>query len=81
MLALEKTEAILLTTKQKLATFEFEVFKIYITPSKSIKYISVWLDTDLKLGEQMKKTIVESATLSMPYIRWQDHQNEEFWRL
>lgn len=47
LLALEKTVAILLTTKRKLAPIVFHVVGTNITPDKSFRYLSVSLDTKL----------------------------------
>lgn len=59
-LAPEKTEAVLLTAKRKLTTIEFQILDTNITPSKSLKYLGVWLDTKLKFSEHARKTIVKA---------------------
>lgn len=74
-LAPHKTEAVLLTTKRKIAPIFFNVLGIDIAPSKAIKYLGVWLDTKLTFGEHISRLVVKAektvAALSnlMPKIR------------
>ncbi|XP_074036343.1 uncharacterized protein [Leptinotarsa decemlineata] len=59
-LALQKTEAVLLTRKRKLKTIKFDVEGIIISPSKSIKYLGVWIDTKLTFTDHVNKSILKA---------------------
>lgn len=56
-LAPEKTEAVLLTTKRKIAPVQFEIQGTTVRLSSAIKYLGVWLDTKLTFNTHIDKTI------------------------
>lgn len=60
-LAPNKTEAVLLTRKRKIAPIEFELEGTCIRLSKVVKYLGVWLDTKFTFSEHITK-IVEKAS-------------------
>lgn len=63
-LAPEKTEAVILTTRTKVAPICFEVEGIQVKPSPAIKYLGVWIDSKLnfkahfdKVSQKAEKTL------------------------
>lgn len=56
-LAPEKTEAVLLTTKRKIAPIQFTLQGTSVTPSSAIKYLGVWLDTKLTFAPHVNETV------------------------
>ena len=73
-LAPDKSEAVLLTTKRKIAPICFTILGTPIRLSKAIKYLGVWLDTKLTFAEHVKKTTekvektIRALTSLMPNI-------------
>lgn len=60
-LAPHKTEAILLTTKRKISEIHFNLEDVEIKLSKTIRYLGVWLDTKMKFGEHIDKTVTKAS--------------------
>lgn len=56
-LAPDKTEAVLLTTKRKVAPIQFMVHGTRVTLSPAIRYLGVWLDTKLNFGAHVEKAL------------------------
>lgn len=73
-LAPDKSEAVLLTTKRKIAPICFTILGTPIRLSKAVKYLGVWLDTKLTFAEHVKKTTekvektITALTSLMPNI-------------
>lgn len=59
-LAPEKTEAVLLTKRRKLAPMTFILQGKTIILSQSIKYLGVWLDTKLTFCEHVKQAVMKA---------------------
>jgi exonuclease III len=55
-LAPGKTEAVILSGRRKLKTIKVKVGNTEITTKKSIRYLGVMIDKDLKMTEHIKKT-------------------------
>lgn len=58
--ALYKTEAVLLTKKRKISPVNFYIQGAVIHPSKSLKYLGVWLDTKLNFSDHINKMITKA---------------------
>lgn len=59
-LAPEKTEAVLITKRRKLAPITFNLKEQTITPRQSLKYLGVWLDTKLTFAEHVKQASLKA---------------------
>ena len=58
-LAPEKTEAVLLTKRTKMAHVHFNIQGMEIAPKASVKYLGVWLDSKLTFSEHIRRTLVK----------------------
>lgn len=55
-----KTEAIILRGRRKRDGITFEMDRTRITPRKDIKYLGIYLDTQLNFGTHIRQTIVKA---------------------
>lgn len=56
-LAPKKTEAVLLTTRRKIRPVEFILNGNAVRPSNAIRYLGVWLDTNLNYGPHINQVV------------------------
>lgn len=59
-LALEKTEAVLLTKRRMIQPISFKISSTTVQISDAIKYLGVWLDPQLTFAEYVNKVITKA---------------------
>lgn len=63
VIAPRKTEAVLLTTRRRLAPISFMVGDTTIWPQRAIKYLGVWLDTKLTFSEHITRAAEKTGRM------------------